>query len=80
LGNPVEAQPTEAFLPVAIEVGPIWDHVRKRGAWFAALTVDLPGAVWDDCDHHHPTKDEAWECGHTQLRQLVKRVTRGRRP
>lgn len=71
-----ETRPTEIFLPVEIGISPVYAWQEKRGVWSAFYAVPETSLV-QDCDHHHPTQDEAWACAEQMARTLAEeRLTR----
>lgn len=71
---------TEVLVPVELEVGPVWDHQRRVGGWYAALVTD-PNPSGDrlaECDHIHPDEGSAWACADELIRDLVADVLTSR--
>ncbi len=80
LNMPTEKQPTEVLMPLSVQVGPVWDHQRKEGGWFAAIVVNLPldlDPLWE-CGHTHVDRTEAWACGHGAAGQLAEELIQQR--
>lgn len=76
--NPTERKPTEVLIPLVTKVGPVWSHSQSTGGWYAGLEAGIPGLdiddIWD-CDHVHPTHDEAWDCANGAAMQVAEQVT-----
>lgn len=71
-------RPTEIFLAVEVGIGPVWSHNEDRGGWFARLDVPPGLDPWWECDHIHPTQDEAWSCAESAARGLIPVPQSGR--
>ena len=78
----IESRPTEIFVPVTMEVAPVWSHEHNKAGWYARLTVAFAGdaAALEDqeCDHVHDTKDEAWPCAQALAESFARRVLEDR--
>ena len=59
-----QVRPTEMSLPLTVAISPAWDYQRRRGGWYGRIDTEpspRDEAVWE-CEHIHPTEDEAWSC------------------
>jgi hypothetical protein len=82
----ISERPTEITIAVVEGVGPCY-RADSGPSWFAYLaTAKLPG--WDDvtergyiteCDHGHPTEDDAWECAAALAQNLAASIMESRR-
>lgn len=85
--NPTEWRPTEILLPVKLAVAPTWLHQERRGAWLARLDVGVSfdelleaGVIGEplgsiiECEHDHPSPDEAWACADDLGRRVAQHV------
>lgn len=74
------ARPTEIFVPVQMEICPVWAHMdQPPQCWCAVLAVPSMDVALFECAHHHGTQDEAWACAETHARALAQEVLRDRR-
>lgn len=71
LQAPPRPRPTEVFLPVSMEIAPVYAWQEERGVWCARIVVECLD-VERDCEHHHDTQDEAWKCAEQMVRSLVE--------
>lgn len=82
LTQDIETRPTEIFVPVQMEVAPVWSHEHGRAGWYARLMVPFAGdaiALEElECDHVHDTKDEAWPCAETLAQDLARNLLDGK--
>lgn len=60
-------RPTEVLLPLEEGIGPVWSHNENRGGWYGFLHVQPFPDFLFECDHIHPSKDEAWDCAHAAV-------------
>lgn len=65
--QPTLIQRTEATVPLSMGIGPVWPHPNGPAAWYAFITVEgFPDRLWE-CEHEHPTLNEAWDCAMGRL-------------
>lgn len=91
-GNTIERRPTEILLPVELAVAPRWMPRHGGGCWGASVEiavafdelVDL-GVISEplgsviECEHPHPTRNEAWACAEDLGRRVVEQIMEARR-
>lgn len=71
---PKQRRSTEVFVPVLIGVGPVYGYSDGgRGGFYGFVEVNLPLDLEPifECEHIHPSRDEAWSCAEDSVGQVI---------